>query len=169
MHKILRIFFITILLTFLFVPISSYAEGSQTAADSYYSQIDEILADHDIGYGTEELSDKSFGELSTAVTDSIGWDGTDILSLLGTILIVIVVTAALKASGEGLSDSSADIFGTVSVLTAVTAIVPKLFEVFGRASSAVQSPGICPTIMPASVWWSGRKTSAPAPARPTAA
>ena len=141
MHKILRIFFITILLTFLFVPISSYAEGSQTAADSYYSQIDEILADHDIGYGTEELSDKSFGELSAAVTDSIGWDGTDILSLLGTILIVIVVTAALKASGEGLSDSSADIFGTVSVLTAVTAIVPKLFEVFGRASSAVQSGG----------------------------
>ena len=141
MHKILRILIITILLTFLFVPISAYAEGSQTAADSYYSQIDEILADHDIGYGTKELSDKSFGELSAAVTDSIGWDGTDILSLLGTILIVIVVTAALKASGEGLSDSSADIFGTVSVLTAVTAIVPKLFEVFGRASSAVQSGG----------------------------
>ena len=141
MYKVLRVLIITILLTLVLRPVGAFAEEKDAAADSYYSQLDEILADNAIDHDTEELSLQCFSETVAEITDLIGWDSSDVLGLLGTILVIVVITAALKSVGESFTESTADIYGTVSVLTAVTAIAPKLFEVFGRASAAVQSGG----------------------------
>ena len=131
----------TILLLIIAAPITACAENNVTASDSFYSQLDDILADNDIGSDTEELSGAGFKEFSEMVMERIGFEESGILKLLGTILMVVVITAALKSAGSGIFENSADIFGTVSVLTAVTVIAPQLFDVLGNAVTAVETGG----------------------------
>ena len=61
--------------------------------------------------------------------------------LLGTILMVTVLSSLLKSTGSGLFRSSAEVYSTVCVLTVVTVIAPQLFEVFGQALEAVKVSG----------------------------
>ena len=141
MYRFFRILFTTILLTLLAVPMSAFGEEDDSAADSYYSQLDDILADHDIGSDTGELSGADFKEIKDMIIDRIGFEVGDVTKLLGTLIFVIVITAVLKSAGSGIFENSADIFGTVSVLTAVTVIAPPLFDVLGNTVTAVETGG----------------------------
>jgi hypothetical protein len=141
MYRFFRIFFTTILLTLLAVPMTAFGEEDDSAADSYYSQLDDILADHDIGSDTGELSGADFKEIKDMVIDRIGFEVDDVTKMLGTLIFVIVITAVLKSGGSGIFENSADIFGTVSVLTAVTVIAPPLFDVLGNTVTAVETGG----------------------------
>lgn len=105
MYKVLRVLIITILLTLVLRPVGAFAEEKDAAADSYYSQLDEILADNAIDHDTEELSRQCFSETVDEITDLIGWDSSDVLGLLGTILVIVVITAALKSVGESFKES----------------------------------------------------------------
>lgn len=141
MYRFFRILFTTILLTLLAVPMTAFGEVDDSAADSYYSQLDDILADYDIGSDTGELSGADFKEIKDMVIDRIGFEVGDVTKLLGTLIFVIVITAVLKSAGSGIFENSADIFGTVSVLTAVTVIAPPLFDVLGNTVTAVETGG----------------------------
>ncbi|WP_297955332.1 stage III sporulation protein AE [uncultured Ruminococcus sp.] len=138
MKRSFGMLFIIILLLFFAVPVRANAEDETASGSCFCTELDGILSDNDIGYSTDELTDMSFSQLSGEVADRVSVRGLP--ALLGTIILVTVITAAVRSAGT-LSPSNSDISGTVSVLAAVTVISPHLFDVMGASVEAVQTGG----------------------------
>lgn len=140
MKKTIIIGFITILLILFLQPVSAFAEELSPEAE-ISSQFNEILSDYDIQQNTEDISGLSFDGFITAVKDRFLDSSFIPMKLLGTILLVIVVTSALKSIGGGMFDSCENIYSSICVLSAVAVIASPLFTVFGQAISAVKTGG----------------------------
>lgn len=132
---------ITILLLVFAVPVSAFAVDEQDAKSEYTEQLDDILADYDIETSYDEIAALSFGVFAKAIAAKVTDSETSPFKLLGTILLVTVLSALLKSAGSIGFKGSADIYGLVSVLTAVTVISPQLFAAFSQSVEAVNVSG----------------------------
>ena len=141
MKKFLTALLITILLIAFFVPVAAHAEDTASSQNEFLSQFDEVLQDNDISYSTDELSGISFSGLVGEITKRTAEICGAPLRLLGTMLLIIVITSVLKSFGGSILGNSEKIYSSVCVITAVTVIAPPLFEVFTQTIESVRLCG----------------------------
>lgn len=132
---------IIILLMMLSVPLRAYAVDEQESSSVFSEQLDDILSDYDIGTSSDEITALSFGSFSKAITAKVKESEGSPFRLLGTILLVTLLSALLKNAGSAAFKCSADIYGMVCVLTAVTVVSPQLFAAFSQSVEAVTVSG----------------------------
>ncbi len=140
MKRIIIVIFTTILLLSLALPFKAAAEENLPETE-ISSQFNEILGDYDIPQDTEEISGLTFAGFISAVKDKLIDSSFVPLRLLGTLLLVTVITSAMKNMGCGLFSSCETIYNSICVLSAVAVIASPLFSVFGQAVSAVKTGG----------------------------
>ncbi len=142
MKRIFAFAVISIIMLFAVLPIDSFAEYEAEQAE-ITEDLDDILADYDIDWKFGDISGLTFSELLSRIMDSLSDRLHAPMKLLGTMLAVIIFTAAVKGIGDGVftKNGNSDLYNMVCVLTAVTAITPSLFVVYENALSAVQRTG----------------------------
>ncbi len=135
---IMAIFSLGLVIIFL-IPINSQADS---VGDEIYGQVEDILTENEIGWSVGDISGMNFGEITAALFGSFKSRLTAPLRLLSTVLAVIIFSSAVKSFGSGvLNDGSGDGLGIVSVLAAVTVIVPQLLTVYSSALDSVERTG----------------------------
>lgn len=132
---------IIILLLLFSAPMTAYAVDEQEAKSEYSQQLDDILSDYDIETSSDEITSLTFGEFARELAARVKDSDNSPFKLLGTILLVTVLSALLKNTGSAVFHSTADIYGLVCVLTAVTVISPLLFAAFSQSVEAVTVSG----------------------------
>ena len=123
---------IIILFLIVAVPFTAYAVDEQDAKSEFTQQLDDILADFEFETSSDEIESLSFGGFVKAVAEKVSVSEASPFKLLGGILLVTVLSAMLKSVGSVNFKGSADIYGLVSVLSAVTVISPQLFAAFSK-------------------------------------
>lgn len=141
MKRTVGIIFITILLCFFMTPVRAAADYETDTKAEMASQFDELLSDLDIGYSSDDISGLTFSSLVDDIKNRFSDISGKPLKLLGTMILVIAVTAVLKSVGGGIFNNSGRIYSSVCILTAVAVIAPQLFTVFGNTLSAVKTGG----------------------------
>ncbi|MBP5578833.1 MAG: hypothetical protein J6X56_05040 [Ruminococcus sp.] len=141
MKKVILSLFIIILLIALALPLRANAVDEQEAKSQYTEQLDDILSDSDIEIGSDEISSMTFGGFAKAIAAKVTESDISPFKLLGTILLVTVISVLLKNTGSIAFRSTADIYSMVCILTAVTVISPPLFNAFSQAANAVSVSG----------------------------
>lgn len=142
MKRILTIVFIPFILLFSAAPMNVSAEYEAEQSE-IADEVDDILSDYDLDWSIGDISGMTFGELWNRIIDSVSDRLSAPVRLLGTLLAVIVFSAAVKGLGEGffMKRNNAGLYNMVCVLTAVTAITPPLFVVYENALNAVERTG----------------------------
>ena len=141
MKRSLIIMLIAALLYMIMIPVDSSAEEMSDTADRYSIQLDDILADNDIAYSSDELSRISFKGFAEVISDSLGDTPFSSLKLLGKILLIIVITSVLKNAGGGMITKDCDIYGYICAISAVTLISEPLVAAFESVFEAVRRCG----------------------------
>lgn len=142
MKRFFALAVLPIIIFFIAVPLNSAAEY-ETEQSEIAGELDDILSDYDIGWGSGDISGLTFGEIWEKIADSLSDRLHAPMKLLVTLLAVIVFTAVVKGLGDGVftGGRNSGLYGMVCVLTAVTAITPSLFVVYENALTAVQRTG----------------------------
>ena len=140
MKRLLLVIFITILLGVFVMPIAAFAEEPQDTAE-INAEFDELLDENDVGYSYSDIGGITFGSIVEKVRERLHDGGIKPLRLLGTLLLVIVLSSVVRSAGLGITSGNDNILSTASVLTAVTVITPVLFEVYERTLQAVRAGG----------------------------
>lgn len=110
--------------------------------DELYSQVDDILSDSDVGLTIREIGELSLSELSGRILDILRARVRAPVRLLGTLLVVIVFTSFIRSAGGTLiaaADSS--IYDMICVMTAVTAVVPQLLDLYQHTLAVIARGG----------------------------
>lgn len=134
---------ISVMLVFIGVsPFTSFAEDSGNPFTEISDELDSLLDDYDLGFGIDDISELSFGELVLQVKDSLVSRLDAPLRVLSAIFMVTVFSTLMKSAGSNaISANSADIYNMVCVMTAVTVIVPQLLTVYGETLTAIRAGG----------------------------
>ena len=132
---------VIILLLMFAAPFRAYAVDEQETKSEYTAELDDILADYDIETSSDEIASLTFGGFARQLAAKVADSDISPFKLLGTIMLVAVLSALLKSAGSISFKSSEEIYGLVCVLTAVTVISPQLFEVFSRSAEAITVSG----------------------------
>lgn len=135
--------FIAIVLIFLNIsPFSAFAEDVDNPLDEISQELDNLLNDYDLGFGIDDISELSFGELMEQVKNSLVSRLDAPLKILCAVFLVVIFSTLMKSTGStALSKNSADIYNMVCVMTAVTVIVPQLLTVYSETLTAIQIGG----------------------------
>ncbi len=137
------VIFISILLVFMNISsFSAYAEDSENPFAEISEELDDLLADYDLGFGIDDISELSFGELVGQVKDSLVSRLDAPIRILCTVFLVIVFSTLMKSTGStAVSKNSADIYNMVCVMAAVTVILPQLLTIYSETLTAIQVGG----------------------------
>ncbi len=133
--------FVTILLIFVCIPVTANAENTASSQNEMQLQFDEVLQEYDIGYSSDELSGISFRSLVSEIMKRTTEISGTPLRLLGTMLLIILITSVLRSFGGGILGNSERIYSSVCIITAVTVIAPPLFEVFSQTIENIKLCG----------------------------
>lgn len=129
----------------VFVNISSfgaYADDIEEPFAEISDELDSLLDEYDLGFGIDDISELSFGELAGKVKDLLLSHIDAPMKILSTIFLVIVFSTLMKsAGGTAISANSADIYNMVCVMSAVTVVLPQLLAVYNETLTAIQSGG----------------------------
>jgi len=122
-------------------PVRASAEYESEAEIS--RQLDSILQDYDINYTYSDIGGLSAGDIISEVKEKLVSRVKAPSKVLGTMLIVVIFTAVMKNSGEGVfsKSSTSGLYGMVCVMTAVAVISPQLFSVYKSSLDAVDKCG----------------------------
>ena len=117
----------------------AYGETENDAQDEIDSLLDDILSEYDIGYSSGELSEISLGNIVDYIKEYAVSRLYAPLKMLGSILVITVFTSVIKSFGEiSQSREQSSLCDMVSVMTAVTVILPQMTEVCERAGNTVE-------------------------------
>lgn len=141
MRKLVIIIIVTILLMLFTLPLNAHAEDDSAPQNEAISQFDDVLYEYDVGFSSDELSGISFSGLVNRIAEKTSDISEAPLRLLGTILLIAVITSVLKSFGGGLLGNSERLYSSVCTITAVTAIVPPLFNIFSQTLDTVKLSG----------------------------
>lgn len=141
MKKCLILIFAIILLLLFSVPTNAVAEGETAPQNEVITQFEGVLQEYDVGYSPDELSGISFSglvkDIAARTSETLGAP----LNLLGTILLVIVITSVLRSFGGGILGNSEKLYSMVCVITAVTVIAEPLASIFTQTLETVKICG----------------------------
>lgn len=140
MERIAKILFIALLVFSFCVETKVYALESSTE-ESYSEELDEVLSDYGIGLSSEEINEATFGGIAEKVAERSGVSKENVISMLGTLMIVTVISAVLKNTGKGILDSSSEVYSAVCTITAASVIAPPVFKAFSCTLEAVKLSG----------------------------
>ena len=140
MERIAKILFIALLVFSFCVETKVYALDSSTE-ESYSEELDEVLSDYGIGLSSEEINEATFGGIAEKVAERSGVSKENVISMLGTLMIVTVISAVLKNTGKGILDSSSEVYSAVCTITAASVIAPPVFKAFSCTLEAVKLSG----------------------------
>lgn len=135
---------LVIIVAVIFGGFSAYAEeyaGESTAEVS--ENIDSALEEYGIEYSCNDMESLTlpgfFSSVRKAIEDRIRAP----LKLFGAIFAVVIFSSLTKVTGESLlrSNSGANLCSYITIITAVTAITPRVFEVYGNSMTAVEQTG----------------------------
>lgn len=140
MKKIAGILLIAVILFGLCEHLTVYAEESGCGTE-FGGQIDSVLEDFDIELETSEVNDISFSELTEKIAGRADISKGSAISLLGTIIVITVLSSVLKNGGGGLINGSADIYGSVCTVAAAAVISPAIFDVFSSTIETLRQSG----------------------------
>ena len=141
MKKMINAVVITILLMFFAVPLTVFAEDTESSGAGIKEGFNEILDESETELSYDDIGGLTFSGIAEKVGERLPDLRTRPMRLLGTILLMIVLSAAVRSIGGDLIKSGDNIFNSVSVLAAVTIIVPYLMEVYGQVLTGVRAGG----------------------------
>ncbi|WP_028516403.1 stage III sporulation protein AE [Ruminococcus flavefaciens] len=141
MKRNVIIIIVTILLFVFAVPVKAFAEEDTDVQNEILTQFDDVLQEYDIDYSPEELSGISFSglvrDIAARTSSALGAP----FKLLGTILMVVVITSLLRSFGSGILGNSEKLYSMVCVITAVTVIAEPLALIFAQTLETVKICG----------------------------
>lgn len=140
MKRTAGIVFVMVVLSVFCMPLGAYAEDNGSGTE-FYSQIDDVLGEFDVELDTEEVGDVTFGGLAEKAVKMADISGKGVLTLLGTVIVMTVLSAALKAAGGGIIKESADVYSSVCAVTAAAVISPAMFTTFSRTMETLRQSG----------------------------
>ncbi len=131
------------LLFFISVPLTSFAEYAYEEENEISSQVDELFSEHDTGFSYDDVMGLSFSEAAAIVRDKLSGDITAPIRLLTSILAVIIFTAVMQSAGESFFDKgrAGGMYDLICVTAAAAVIVPQLVLVYEGALSAIEKTG----------------------------
>ena len=141
MKKMIKAVVITILLMFFAVPLTVFAEDTESSGAGIKEGFNEILDESETELSYDDIGGLTFSGIAEKVGERLPDLRTRPMRLLGTILLMIVLSAAVRSIGGDLIKSGDNIFNSVSVLAAVTIIVPYLMEVYEQVLTGVRVGG----------------------------
>ena len=131
--KMRRVFIvmITVIIVFITVsPLGAYADEYYDAGAEITQDIDDALADFDLGIGYDDISDLSLNDITQLLRDKILSRTAGPLRMLTAVMLTVILTAVINsAAGSSLSGTSGELYNMVSVIAAVTVMAPQLLEV----------------------------------------
>lgn len=131
--KMRRVFIvmITVIIVFITVsPLGAYADEYYDAGAEITQDIDDALADFDLGIGYDDISDLSLNDITQLLRDKILSRTAGPLRMLTAVMLTVILTAVINSSaGSVLSGTSGELYNMVSVIAAVTVMAPQLLEV----------------------------------------
>lgn len=123
------------------VPYTSRADEPDEVYSEVTEQLDDALAEFDLGIGFEDISSLSFGELTSAIWDRLADRLAAPTRLLSAILLVIVAASVLRTSaGSALGGTSGSTYDMVCVMSAAAVTAPQLIDVY---RSTVEEIELC--------------------------
>lgn len=139
MVKRIAIILLTLLtLSIAAVPLTACADGIDDISRDFEVILDESGADVDM----ESAAHLEIGDIVGSVSESLSDRLAAPVKMLGILLTVTIMTAFVKNTGDELSGgANSDIFSIVCVLASVTAVMPRLFEVYERTFRIIVSTG----------------------------
>lgn len=116
-----------------------YNESTAEVAES----IDSVLGEYEIGYSYNDMESISLSDFLLSIGDSIRERLKAPLKLLGTILALVIFSSLTKVTGESLlrSNSGVNLCSYITIITAVTAITPSIFELYSNSVGTVERSG----------------------------
>lgn len=140
MIKMKKILIFLLSLLFVFAMISAknaYAEENEDYGAEITDELNELLEDYNIGFGTDDIGELSFGDLWDKLWSELAARIAAPMRILASIFIVIVFSAVTKSAEK----KSGDIYSMVCVMAAVTVTVPQLMTVYGEILHSIQLTG----------------------------
>ena len=132
---------IVIVIMTLFIAIAAVVPF-RACADDISGGFNEIFDESGIDLTFEEVETMESGSLIGKIMDSLAERLTAPVKMLGVLLMLILITSFLKTAGEDIAGGAdSGIFSLVCVLSSMTAIMPELFEVFGRTYRTILTTG----------------------------
>ena len=132
------------------VPCTSRADEPDEVYSEVTEQLDDALAEFDLGIGFEDISSLSFGELTSAIWDRLAGRLAAPTRLLSAILLVIVAASVLRTSaGSALGGTSGSTYDMVCVMSAAAVTAPQLIDVY---RSTVEEIELCGGMSSAGVY-----------------
>lgn len=105
-------------------------------------ELDDILSQYDLGFSAGDIGEMSFGDILSLLRDKLSARLAAPLRMLTIIFLVIVMGSVMRSMGESaVSAQSADMYGMVCVMAAVTVIVPPLLDIYGEVLRIVELCG----------------------------
>ena len=141
MKKTAFILFIITLLFMISVPVKACAEDINDIVSEYNGQIDGVMDEYNIGIKAEEAKDLTISGITDRIINRTEISKHKAINLLVTIILVAILTAALKTAGSGLIKNSSDIYSSVCTITAAAVIAPELSKIFTNGVEAVKLSG----------------------------
>ena len=142
MKRIIITAAVFVLMLWAAVPLGACADYSE-AESELNGQVNDMLAEYDIGLDCGDLAGMSFSELLAEVRSAVTARAFAPLKMLGTLIVVSVFTAVVRSVGGAASPEKAvpQTYDMVCVITAVAVITPQIMAVYRRAEEAVERVG----------------------------
>lgn len=142
MKRIIITAAVFVLMLWAAVPLGACADYSE-AESELNGQVNDMLAEYDIGLDCGDLAGMSFSELLAEVRSAVAARASAPLKMLGTLIVVSVFTAVVRSVGGAASPEKAvpQTYDMVCVITAVAVITPQIMAVYRRAEEAVERVG----------------------------
>ena len=130
-----------VLLLAVVVPYTAIADEPDEVYAEVTEQLDDALAEFDLGIGYDDISSLSFGELASVVSDRVEARLAAPIRLLSAIMLVIAAASVLRASaGSTLGGTSGSNYDMVCVTAAAAVTAPQLIDVY---RSTVEEIELC--------------------------
>lgn len=141
MKRVVNAVIMLILLFMSAVPLSVKAEEDENAEDKICSEVDEVLGDFGTELACEDINDISFGELADVIAEKADISLKSITSVAGAVILITVLSAAMKSIVSGFTKGASDICGSVCTLTSAAVIISPVSQTFEKALEAVNLTG----------------------------
>ncbi len=134
---------ISIMIITLCAGISASAVEYNDSTAEVAESMDSLLDEYEIEYTCNDMETLTLSEFLSSVKEVISDRFRAPIKLLSTILAVVIFSSLTKVAGESLlrRDSGANLCSYITIITAVTAIAPSVFEVYSNSMTAVERSG----------------------------
>ncbi|MDO4862738.1 MAG: hypothetical protein Q4A05_01105 [Ruminococcus sp.] len=124
------------------VPYTALADEPEDIYAELTEQLDDALAEFDLGIGYDDVTELGFGELMSAIWDRAEARLAAPLRLLSAILLVITAASVLRTSaGSALGGAAGGTYDTVCVMAAAAVAAPQLIDVYTDTLAEIEVCG----------------------------